>query len=555
MPTITIESLDASIPLGDSFPIVVNLKDGIPNQQVEFELVSGDIVPSTSKVTASTDGRGEATIRLTGRSTRAELNALYARAYFEDGEEIVGELYVNFEPRQPTSLKSQPLSIAAQAADAVVGVPTTFDSYVETLPVATSLTDLETASAASASGVRLQGIRFPEEDGTLGEPLDALEFSSGQQLGKSMKLTKSCPVKTTSVYLKTVIDGEVSDLPEGTKVFVSGSGTTPDKTTYTQADGKISFPFGCADALYVRVQGQSDQGVEIVTGSDEGGYPTLIWSKTVKAETGKVLTAGGLSGETVQLSTPEANTAARTAQQVYVLVERARQWEMSTHNLYKSATFPVSVVYPDRNFLFGPRAHYGRMYIKSGSSEYTIYHEFGHEVYYRRMLGEKSYMREYRQAVGLNQPSMPLCAGYLNGWTRWESQERCEAMLEGFADWFQAVYFSAAVSQRTNYEYDVPINDLGDSVPGNVGAFLWDITDLGAGNKTIEDIDNDEVRVSGNAAQRYARVASHFREANTNIDFAFIWKNRIKRDSPAGQISYYCKVAKRNTITAYGCPR
>ena len=366
-PTVTIESLDPSIPIGDSFPIVVNLENGPANEQVEFELVNGDIIPSTSKIVTDTDASGNATIRLTGRSVRAELNALYARAYFEDGGEAVGELYVNFEPPQPASLDTLATDLEAQAAGPTIGEPITFDQYVATLPVANSLDDLKTASVNSISGVRLSGIRFPEENGELGEPLDALEFSSGQQVDIAVQPDGPCPMTTTHMYLKTVVDGEVDSFPTGTKVFISGSGTTPDKTVYTAADGKISFPFGCANAVYIRVQGLSNTGIQTVTGSDEGGYPLWIFSKTVKAGTGKVLTAEGLAGDEVQLSTLAANSTSVTAQQsVYRNVERVRQWELSTHSLYTGSSFPISVVYPDRNpnHQVASRAHYGRMFIE-----------------------------------------------------------------------------------------------------------------------------------------------------------------------------------------------
>lgn len=549
-PTLTIDSLDSSIPLGDSFPIVVNLKDAPANQQVEFELVNGDIIPSTSRVATNTDGSGNATIRLTGRSTRPELNALYARVYLEDDQEIVGQLYVNFEPPQPTSLDVQATNLEAQAEGTTVGEPITFDNYVETLPVANSLDDLKTASESSTSGVRLQGVRFPEENGELGEPIDALEFSSGTQIGDvSVIPSGTCALTTTHVYLKTVFDGAVASFPTGTKVFISGSGTTPDKTTYTDDDGKVSFPFGCANALYIRVQGLSNTGLQVVTGSDESGYPLLIWSKAVKAGLNKVLTAEGVAGDTVQLSTTAANSTARTAQEVYSRVEQFRQWELSSHSRYSSSTFPISVVYPDRNpFINSSRAHYGRMFIEGGSSTQTIVHETGHEVYYRRMLGSIEYMSHYRRARSTNITGFPSCAGYFNGWTPWTNQQDCEAMLEGFADWWSRVARSDVFRDvGLSYEYRPSGTPSGASVPGNVATFLWDITDLSAA-PTVRDNDGDEVRVSGTAKERYARVAAYFYGADPSVRFTHHWENVIFLSRPSDQRYEYCMVLKRNTI-------
>lgn len=565
-PTVTIESLDPSIPLGDSFPIVVNLENAPANQQVEFELVNGDIIPSTSQVVANTDASGRATIRLSGRSTKAEFNALYARAYLEDGSEIVGELYVNFEPPQTISSDMQATNLKAQAEDSI-GEPVTYEEYAKTLPLATSLDDLESASESSTSGVRIEGVRFPEENGELGEPINAIEFSSGTQVGDTSVIPSgTCTLTSTHMYLKTLVSGQVSSFPAGTKVFISGSGTTPDKTTYTTADGRVSFQFGCASALYIRVQGLSNTGLQTVSGNDESGFPLTIWSKSVKAATSRSLTADGLEGDTVQLSTTAANSTSTTTQQVYTKVERARQWEISTHDFYTGKTFPISVVYPDGNRLIPrSRAHYARMFIKGGSSDYTLYHEFGHEVYYRRLLGADQYMYYYNRAIATNNTGFPICAGYLNGWTRWEHQENCEAMLEGFADWFERVYRSVAINQDYAYEYrgtksDGSPADKGESVPGNVAAFLWDITDYLPSQYPVRDDDNDEVHVTGSVAERYARVAGFFHHHNTNENFGFVWRYRILAQRPESVIPDYCKVLKRNTInnstvTMAGCTR
>lgn len=545
-PVVEIESLDPSIPLGDSFPIVVNLTGAPANQQVEFEIVNGDIIPSTLRVVTQTDGDGKATVRLTGRSTKAELNALYARAYIAGGKANVGSLYVNFEPPQTVSLRTQ-------ADAAPVGEPITLEQYAETLPTASSTDDLKTASANSASGVRLQGVRFPEADGRLGKPLDALEFSSGAQLADApVASSGTCALTSTHVYLKTMADGAVANFPTGTKVFISGPGTTPDKTTYTDKNGKVSFSFGCDSALYLRVQGLSNTGLQLVTGNDDRGYPLLIWSKTVSAGPGKVLTAGGLAGDTVQLSTAAANSTSRTAQQVYTIVERFRQWDLSSHRLYTSATFPIATVYPDYDFTARSRAHYGRIFIDAGVATRTIVHETGHEVYYRRMLGQDSYLRFYNDAVRHNTFNYPFCSGYFLGTGVWTREEGCVAMLEGFALWFEMAAQSGLYNNRDFTWEDRPANPPnGRSIVGNVAAFLWDVGDE-ATRLSIRDTDNDEVKVPGSPKARYKEAAHRFQGQNPNTDFMTIWFDSWYTTLPEDQRFEYCKILQRNAIIYRG---
>ena len=163
------------------------------------------------------------------------------------------------------------------------------------------------------------------------------------------------------------------------------------------------------------------------------------------------LNAASLQGKSYYLADRNTDSARRNSLRVWYKINQVYNWERSAHNLYD--TFPLSTVYPDGNpIIFRSRAHFGRMYIEAGdgTNDATLFHEFGHEVYYRRMLGGASYGGYHRDAVATNNTSAPACAGYANPFLKsyWQTTEGCVAMLEGFAEWFSAVLYSSSPSTK-----------------------------------------------------------------------------------------------------------
>lgn len=548
-PTLTVESLDNSIPLGDSFPISVKLENLPPSQKIDLQLESLGVTPSIYETSVTSDSNGRAEFRLSGKATKAQLDALNVRAFFEGGT-VAGMLLVNFDP---------PLKGELQAQAVNVGEPITHEEYVSALPVVTSLTELKTYDADPPPALRLDGVRFPEEDGSLSKPVDLVEYNTGSQIGDDLDAiaaqASGCPSGNTYVYARTYV-GSTVPLPVGTKVFISGD--APDQTRYVGANGKLCFTFNSGKRLDFRVQGWTSTGIYLHDGGD--GYRLDSWLRTWFAPSGGTLTASNVLGDEMKLARSASDPWYR-ALRVFYKINKVYDWErFAPGNPYSS--FPLSVVYPD-TAVWTTRAGYGRMFVDEGDYGYdpTLFHEFGHEVYYRRMLGASQYERYHQNAINLGNTTMPVCAGSV-GWDVWKITDGCAGMLEGFALWFESVTVRAGIgANNTSPSYfdpdpssDKPRN-LGAAVPGRVASYLWDITDV-HGNTTLQvpDRDNDEVRnLVIDVRQRYSGTAGYFKDAAPNTStFTYMFKNRIYPRLPVGQRNDFCAVVRRNTLAVTG---
>lgn len=258
----------------------------------------------------------------------------------------------------------------------------------------------------------------------------------------------------------------------------------------------------------------------------------------------------------MRVATSTSNPQYRSLR-VFYKINRVYNWERAVpNNPYSS--FPLSVVYPDVA-LETTRAGYGRMFIDQAfyGTDRTLFHEFGHEVYYRRMLGADTYRYHHEQAVKYGRTALPLCAGSI-GWTPWKYTDGCAGMLEGFALWFEGVSTRAGLgtnpSVAINFE-DPPGTNGGAAVPGHVAQFLWNITDAHANVSTqVQDKDVDEVKnTTASLASRYSGVARYFKDANPGSStFTYMYKNRIEPLHPATERVDFCAVVRRNTLAVSG---
>lgn len=540
-PTLTVTSLDNSIPLGDAFPILVELSNLPPNRRVDLQLDNLGITPSVYDTSVTSDGTGRAELRLTGRASRPQLDALNVLGFFEGGI-AAGMLLVNYEPSQEGEL---------QAQAAVVGEPVTHQEYVSTLPTATSLKELEVYNADPAPALRLDGIRFPEEDGSLGEPTDLLQYDMGSQTGDTTVSEQAlgCSSGNTYIILRAYSG---NPMPVGTKVYISGA--APQQTRYVGANGKLCFTMNPGSVLYFNVQGWTSTGIYLHDSSD--WYRIHAWYKRIYAPYRGTLTAGNVLGDVLTVADDFVSTGYRGLR-VFYKINRVYDWERFVpNNPYRS--FPLSVVYPDIS-LETTRAGYGRMFIDEAfySVDRTLFHEFGHEVYYRRMLGADTYAYHHEQAVKWGNTALPLCAGSI-GWSPWKDTDGCAGMLEGFALWFEGVSTRAGLgtspSTIIDFEYP-PGTNGGAAVPGHVAQFLWDITDAHANASTqVQDKDADEVKnTTASLASRYPAVARYFKNAPPNSStFTYMYKNRIEPLHPASERVDFCAVVRRNTLAVRG---
>ena len=551
-PTLTVTSLDNSIPIGDAFPILVELDNLPPNQQIDLELANLGITPSVNEASVMSDDFGHAELRLNGRASKPQLDGLNVRAFFEGGT-VANLLLVNFEPPQEGELQAQATT---------VGEPTTEAEYIASLPTVTSLEELK-ADNDPPPAYKVDGVRFPEEDGSLGEPVNLLEYNTGKQAGDGVVSAQAvgCSSGNTFVYARTLIDGATVSMPAGTKVFISGD--APDQTRYVGANGKLCFTFTSGKRLDFRAQGWTTTGIYLHSGADF--YRLVSWLRTWLAPSGGTLTASNVLGDEMRLARTSSDGYYRGLR-VFYKINRVYDWERSTPGS-PYTTFPLSVVYPD-TAIWTTRAGYGRMFIDEGDFDYdpTLFHEFGHEVYYRRMLGADSYRYWHQRAVERGETAMPGCVGSI-GWDIWKHVDGCAGMLEGFALWFDGVTTRAGIganyvrSQRLQFDPEPfdPANNAnrptGGAVPGRVAQFLWDITDAHAGvSSYVRDVDADEViNKDADLKGRYSGVARYFKNAAPNDStFTYMYKNRIQTVFPADQRDEHCAVVRRNTLAVTG---
>jgi len=560
VPTITVESLDYSIPLGDSFPIVVKIDNAPPSQEISLDLNDYGIIPSLTSATVTADALGHTELRLSGRSTEPELVMLNVRAFLTGGT-ISNVLYVNFEPPPVGELQ-------AQAAD-LDGEPVTVGEYFADLPVVTGLTGLEDYGADKPDALVVDNVQFPTEDGGLEEPIDLVAFNAGEQVGdgESVAQLSSCTRAWTKVYLKSYIDGSYQPVPASTRVYVSGNGYYADGRTQgattkqmlaTGSGGALEFYAGCDKKVFFQVLAWTHTGIYNHI-RVFGGYKLVSWYKDVVAPSGSVTTATSLRGDTIAVSSSGSASNVKLAQRVFYKINKVYDWERKSHTLY--STFPLSIVYPDGNSVVNTsRAHHGMIYLESGDGDYdpTLFHEFGHEVYYRRMLGGDTYRRHHEIAVSGGGTHFPWCIGSV-GWSIWSSADGCAGMLEGFALWFDSVA-TRAISGTIDRPFEaedrpsVSGSNAGGAVPGRVAQFLWDITDAHAGSSgTVADEDADAVEDTRSSIDgRYAGVARYFYSAQDTTDFNYIIKYRILPNLPISQRADHCTVVRYNTLSVAG---
>lgn len=559
-PTITVESLDNSIPLGDSFPITIKIDNAPPDQEISLDLNDYGITPSVSSTTITADSMGHAELSLSGRSVKPELVMLNVRAFLTEST-ITSVLYVNFEPLLVGELHAQ-----AAATD---GEPIAIGEYFADLPVVTGLTGLEDYGADKPAALVVNNVQFPTEDGGLEEPIDLVAFNAGEQTGdgESVAQLQSCTRAWTKVYLKSYIDGSYQPIPASTKVYVSGNGyyadgriqgATTKQTLATGSGGALEFYAGCDKKVFFQVVAWTHTGIYNHIRVN-GGYKLQSWYKDVVAPSGSVTTATSLRGDTVAVSSSGSASNVKLAQRVFYKINKVYDWERTSHSLY--STFPLSIVYPDGNSAVNTsRAHHGMIYLESGDGDYdpTLFHEFGHEVYYRRMLGADTYRRHHESAVKGNGTYFPWCLGSL-GWSIWSSADGCAGMLEGFALWFESVSTRAVSGARQRDtkifepENKPPVSgsNAGGAVPGRVAQYLWDITDAHADSSSIvKDLDADAVRsTTSSIGARYSNVAGYFRDANDERDFNYVLKYRIL---PRVSRDAHCSVVRYNTLSVAG---
>ncbi|WMT58431.1 hypothetical protein [Truepera radiovictrix] len=542
LPSLTIEALRDDIPLADSFPIRVVVKDAPPGEQIQVQLFADGMQVGTDATTLQTNAAGYAELSLRGSAHQPKLVSLDAIGRMEDGGVVTGTLYIDFEPPQEGLFQAQ----AADDGD-IIGSPITIEDYYQTLPVAKTPQDLY-AHQENASGVVLDGVRLVGEDGQL-EPLDAIMFDVGSE-SVAMPQATDCTRRLTYINLKTTVDGQAVNFPVNTRVYISDH-TYREQVKLVGNNGRLEFYLGCSTQLHFKVLAWTSTGISMHTG--EVFNKPVMWKKSERASSGS-FNADTVRNRNIQMAPSTASSFSRKSQRLFFRLNQVYNWERKASTVYSS--FPVDAFYPYISSK-GSLAGIGRIMYADGFALYDagIYHEFGHEVYYRRMMGASAYNRAHQEAVSGLPVSYPACLGAL-GWSLWGDESNCAGLLEGWAVFFEQVAtarLNTRLYRRT--EFRPSSAPSGPRVPGNVAAYLYDIADDSGSQARLKDDDSDAfVRTNEELDLRYTRVANFFRGMATHSSIDQVWQQNIRPDTRSlGTCEAHRRVMVANTITVSSC--
>jgi hypothetical protein len=187
-----------------------------------------------------------------------------------------------------------------------------------------------------------------------------------------------------------------------------------------------------------------------------------------------------------------------------------------------------------------------------GIRDDVLFHEFGHEAYYRRMLGEDKYNYYYRESTRALQTGVfPRCISCTTQQTYRKSSPEA-AMIEGWATFFETMT-TRVIEKVSSFGPELePLwsgADGGSWVSGRVAATLWDFWDI-PNTGVASSTDNDLVSPAGNAQVRYGKVANYFVNKDELSSFKTMWHQRIKPTLNVDALKNHCQVLKLNTLTA-----
>ncbi len=561
-PQIKIEALTKQIPLNQSFPVAVKVAGAASDTLVEVSVTGmSGITPSTKLVMLRTDQQGAAEAHFDATVDKADYLMLSVNANL-GGTNYSDTLNILY------GSPSSGLSIQSSGEGTVVDE----DNYLDSLPRATEEDYLEWFEEESADGavqepapdsppvVIIEGVQYSTLDGSLTEPEYAVEYflegtgegepgpadlaeeagASGDEL--SLQLNCSGPLIWTYVYFVHRIDLngngylDTSEtaiaVPKGTHVDVldKNQNSTLLYTGYVGDNGRLDFPLPPCDAA-VRNNSDPDPLFKIIGESNKGvstHYGVLNYRHEWRTGVYYDMNSYEMMGKVIDI-TATSNANNTKAQRIWYRLNQVHDWVRSTGSGYNN--FPVDVYYPATEYGTS-RAAIGRMFIVAGhaTEDNVLFHEFGHEAYYRRMYGESSYNADYRYSTKALQPGVfPSCYGCLGHSLLLNSGQEA-AMIEGWADFFEAVttrYFLDVSVELPRFIEDPrkyrPANTLheGPGVEIWVAAFLWDWYDTPADNGGTDD---DNIAVPLTPQGRYENVASRFVNVNAESYLSSMWR-------------------------------
>lgn len=586
LPTLTLASGSEGIPLGRSFVVTVAVEGAEPNAEVPitFTGVAG-IEPGVDALTLVSDTLGRAEGLLTAVVTTPTHVSLVATTWLR-GHAVSGHLDVVFD-----APGSRATAMSA-GASGNVGQVVDVETYFQSLPQTSDLNyvhwyetgDAGLAAESTNSGVAdlpltllVDNIQYMTLSGEWTEPVSAIEYylpdtgggvpSQQDVAGLSLDAAPdgpaaNCGSAPTYVKFRQTIDSVNRWMPQRTYVrAVDYNGILPDyilaEGWIDNSTGRFSFDLPICDTSTIFDTSKPDVYFIFETRTDNGltaSHGTLARRHWWRTGTYYEQTAAMMQNMTITVV--GANAEAKNTQRIWHKVNQVRNWEHTATGFH----FRSDILYPVYNYggiANASRAAVGQMQIvwDDALRDDILFHEYGHLVYYRRMLGEASYNVEHACNISANCTSFPPCDGCI-GHNYELYIGPIAAMIEGWADFFEAVTTRNVDGAEPGWDAEPkshPVwtytNGLGNEA--RVGAYLWDIWDNGTSpGRNLEPTLVDPVSPEGTPQERYARIINHFRNMSLTSTLKSVWISRIKPSLVEGELDDHCTVLSYNTLNS-----
>ena len=600
-PTLTVKAAPGRIRLNQVFPVKISVTGAQPGGAFAVSLIGiAGIEAETESVQATADRQGKAELRVNATVSTRNHSSLVVVAEVA-GETLSTTLDIVFDS------KGNRAAAKKVGATATEGKQIDIQAYYDALPhtsdsnyvvayerdkhkTGATKSGLSTASTDDAGDLPdtllVDNITYLLPDGTESEPFSGIEYyipdtgsgepspediEGGPQDGDGGLSTQAtCTTTRTYTQFSQMIDGASQPMPGNTYVrVVDYNGIWPDRILaqgFTSGDAFWYNLPSCDTAggstrpdIYFIFETRTDNGLT----ASHGTFARRHWWRTATYYDVSQLTRPN------SVVVKGANSEAIKTQRLWYKVNEVRDWERSATGV----TFRADVLYPVFTY-FGAavvsRAALGQIQVVYGDAlvDPTVFHEYGHLAYYRKMMGESSYNREHGCNLSGACASFPLCGGCI-GHTQFENIGPEAAMIEGWADFFAALTTRVFYDVTDSFQVENSISSW-PTGPGNearVAAFLWDMWDnVGVTNDPDPRFDNrdgfsgsspnDPVSPTGGLTVRYKKVAGYFTDMPLSSELKDNWLSRIKPTLSGQSLTDHCKILKFNTLNSIdtSCP-
>jgi hypothetical protein len=442
----------------------------------------------------------------------------------------------------------------------------------------------------------IDNVQYLNSDGSLAQPFSGLEYvllgtGAGQpeipgvpgvSSPQSSVVTQAaaCGSSTATIRFTQVRDYDYSynppkklfsDMPKGTYFRAVDNATFVDPIIhqgYVGDNGIATFTYPNCDPAGT---GQADVYFIFETRNDIGltaSHGTVTRRHWWRTNTYWDFTASQLSA-LPGIKAIGDNAEAINTQRLWYKVNRVYDWDRQAFSdVYTS--FRLDVLYPVFTY-FGAsvvsRAALGQVQMVYADANFddVIFHEFGHEVYYRRMMGEAAYNQAHSCSASAVCTVFPLCGGCI-GHSLLANSGPEAGMIEGWADFFEAVtvqhvpatnvwsdedgnpfFMNTYIENFDRYPWEgITSIPTGQGVEARVAAYLWDFWDPNL--STFQIYDNDEVVTIGTAQERYRKVGGYFMNMSISSAFSNVWRTNIKPNLSPTDVQKHRSVLFLNTL-------